>query len=142
MLEALREKIDAAYASNAEFLKAAQKFLKHAKDTINPSVTEADVREMLIQHILTEEIFANVFNESDFHQHNNVARELYALEAEFFTGCLLYTSDAADERSSVDLGGRRIIKKKKKGKSTRQTMTQLKRPMESTQSKKDRSYTD
>ena len=28
--------------------------------------------------------------------------------------CLLYTSDAADERSSVDLGGRRIIKKKTK----------------------------
>ena len=26
--------------------------------------------------------------------------------------CLLYTSDAADERSRVDLGGRRIIKKK------------------------------
>ena len=32
---------------------------------------------------------------------------------ELFT-CLLYTSDAADERSSVDLGGRRIIKKKNK----------------------------
>ena len=31
-----------------------------------------------------------------------------------FNCCLLYTSDAADERSSVDLGGRRIIKKKKK----------------------------
>ena len=30
-----------------------------------------------------------------------------------FKTCLLYTSDAADERSSVDLGGRRIIKKKK-----------------------------
>src|SRR5664280_3810019 len=29
-------------------------------------------------------------------------------------GCLLYTSDAADEEDSVDLGGRRIIKKKKK----------------------------
>ena len=28
--------------------------------------------------------------------------------------CLLYKSDAADERSSVDLGGRRILKKKKK----------------------------
>ena len=35
--------------------------------------------------------------------------ERYLLDA-----CLLYTSDAADERSSVDLGGRRIIKKKKK----------------------------
>ena len=30
--------------------------------------------------------------------------------------CLLYTSDAADERSSVDLGGRRIIQKKKRKK--------------------------
>ena len=32
---------------------------------------------------------------------------------DFIPVCLLYTSDAADERSSVDLGGRRIIKKKK-----------------------------
>ena len=32
--------------------------------------------------------------------------------------CLLYTSDAADERSSVDLGGRRIIKKNKNRKLT------------------------
>ena len=33
--------------------------------------------------------------------------------------CLLYTSDAADERSSVDLGGRRIIKKKKNEQNNR-----------------------
>ena len=33
---------------------------------------------------------------------------------EFSPTCLLYTSDAADEEDSVDLGGRRIIKKKKK----------------------------
>ena len=36
---------------------------------------------------------------------------LLCLIANFYI-CLLYTSDAADERSSVDLGGRRIIKKK------------------------------
>ena len=29
------------------------------------------------------------------------------------SGCLLYTSDAADELLCVDLGGRRLIKKKK-----------------------------
>eukprot|EP00658_Telonema_sp_P-2_P080200 TRINITY_DN7934_c0_g1_i2.p1 TRINITY_DN7934_c0_g1~~TRINITY_DN7934_c0_g1_i2.p1 ORF type:complete len:300 (+),score=86.23 TRINITY_DN7934_c0_g1_i2:73-900(+) len=34
--------------------------------------------------------------------------------AALLTTCLLYTSDAADEEDSVDLGGRRIIKKKKK----------------------------
>ena len=38
--------------------------------------------------------------------------------------CLLYTSDAADERSSVDLGGRRIIKKKHRKKKNRQRMQQ------------------
>ena len=37
------------------------------------------------------------------------ARRRYILEM----ACLLYASDAADERSSGDLGGRRIIKKKK-----------------------------
>ena len=35
-------------------------------------------------------------------------------ESTYYFICLLYTSDAADERSSVDLGGRRIIKKKQK----------------------------
>ena len=34
--------------------------------------------------------------------------------------CLLYTSDADDERSSVDLGGSRIIKKKKNTHDTNQ----------------------
>ena len=33
--------------------------------------------------------------------------------------CLLYTSDAADDLLCVDLGGRRIIKKKKEEKSGR-----------------------
>ena len=40
-------------------------------------------------------------------------RPCFGVLAELFRICLLYTSDAADERSSVDLGGRRIIKKKK-----------------------------
>ena len=42
-------------------------------------------------------------------------------------GCLLYTSDAADERSSVDLGGRRIIKKKTKDYRRRVTCSQRKK---------------
>ena len=86
VLDALREKIDAAYASNKAFKKAADKFLKHAKDTINPAVTEADIREMLIQHILTEEIFDKVFGDGEFHRQNNIAKELYTLEGLFFTG--------------------------------------------------------
>ena len=42
-----------------------------------------------------------------------MARQLGSSYFTILIPCLLYTSDAADERSSVDLGGRRIIKKKK-----------------------------
>ena len=45
------------------------------------------------------------------------------LALEIRAPCLLYTSDAADERSSVDLGGRRIIKKKKNLKKKKQKHT-------------------
>ncbi|CZT61064.1 hypothetical protein CDFC105_103935 [Clostridioides difficile] len=38
--------------------------------------------------------------------------------------CLLYTSDAADDLLCVDLGGRRIIKKKKK-RDTRGAVIQI-----------------
>ena len=86
VLTALRERIDAAYAEPGAFRDAAADFLKQAKESINPAVTEADVREMLIQHILTEEIFAHVFNDGDFHRENNVAKALYGLEAKFFRG--------------------------------------------------------
>ena len=40
--------------------------------------------------------------------------DLFECAARVSCSCLLYTSDAADERSSVDLVGRRIIKKKNK----------------------------
>ena len=39
-------------------------------------------------------------------KHRDVAPDRAAVD---FEPCLLYTSDAAAERSSVDLGGRRII---------------------------------
>ena len=87
VLEALRSMIEREHSANAAFTRASKKFLKHAQEAINPGLSAADVREMLIQHILTEEIFSKVFD-SEFHRDNNVARELYKLEATFFTGGL------------------------------------------------------
>jgi predicted helicase len=88
VLDALRKMIEHAHKDNADFRTASLRFLDHAKEAINPSLTAADVREMLIQHVLTEEIFSKVFGEDDFHHQNNVAKELYALEGTFFTGDL------------------------------------------------------
>ena len=45
----------------------------------------------------------------DTNEPHNLARTIAALKLNYV--CLLYTSDAADEEDSVDLGGRRIIKK-------------------------------
>ena len=44
----------------------------------------------------------------------NPSPQTIELDLASFEVCLLYTSDAADEARSVYLGGRRIIKKKKK----------------------------
>jgi predicted helicase len=84
ILTALRERIQEKRASSRDFAKAQDDFLKHARDAINPAVSEDDVQEMLIQHILTEDIFAKVFENPDFHRQNNVAVALIALEDKLF----------------------------------------------------------
>lgn len=47
-----------------------------------------DVREMLIQHILTEDIFNTIFDETAFHRENNIARELTDVIDTFFKGAV------------------------------------------------------
>ena len=84
VLAALRDIIAEKRAASRDFARAEDAFLKHARDAINPAVSEEDVQEMLIQHILTEDIFAKVFENPDFHRQNNVAAALYALERELF----------------------------------------------------------
>ena len=63
-------------------------FLQLCRESINPGISNEDVREMMIQHILTEDIFNTIFDETQFHRENNIARELEAVIATFFTGNL------------------------------------------------------
>ena len=82
----LREAVDAAQLDNAGYQAAAAEFLELCRKSISPEVGEADVREMLLQHILTKDIFLRVFTEDQFHRENNIAAQLDALERTFFTG--------------------------------------------------------
>ena len=84
ILGALRDRIAEKHAASSDFAKAVASFHEHARDAINPAVSEDDVREMLIQHVLTEDIFAKVFDNPDFHQHNNIAAELKKVEDALF----------------------------------------------------------
>src|SRR5208283_2975454 len=83
---ALYEMIEAQNKTNRAFQDAIKSFHEMCKEVINPDITFADVREMLIQHILTEEIFVSIFSESQFHHENNIAKELNRVEDTFFTG--------------------------------------------------------
>ena len=86
VLESLRETIVEAEASNPSYQEGTRIFLELCHQSISPNVTNDNVREMLIQHILTKDIFLRVFGEDQFHRENNVARQLDALEGTFFTG--------------------------------------------------------
>jgi predicted helicase len=74
-----RKKIDEASDKNKKFITASADFLELCKEEINPDITEADVREMMIQHILTSDIFNKIFDDPEFHKHNNIAGELEKL---------------------------------------------------------------
>ncbi|MEI6822588.1 MAG: type ISP restriction/modification enzyme, partial [Bacteroidota bacterium] len=83
--ETLRKKIDEAGKINKKYVEVAETFLLLCKAEINPDITEADIREMLIQHILTSDIFNKVFDDPEFHRHNNIAKELEKLIDTLFT---------------------------------------------------------
>ena len=94
VLANLRETIVDAETGNPGYQEAAEIFLDLCHQSISTAVTNDNVREMLIQHILTKDIFLRVFAEDQFHRENNVARQLDALESTFFTGSV--RRDAVD----------------------------------------------
>ena len=52
------------------------------------------------------------FDAAEFErEYRTNVKSTFELVKAFLPGCLLYTSDAADDLLCVDLGGRRIIKK-------------------------------
>ena len=86
VLNSLRDLIDCQGENNRSFQTARDKFWGICKESINPEISLFDIREMMIQHILTEDIFINIFNESQFHRENNIAGELQGVISTFFTG--------------------------------------------------------
>ena len=88
VLAKLREDVAVAAATSVSYQAAASSFLELCHRTISPEVSEFDVQEMLIQHTLTKDIFLRVFSEDQFHQENNIARQLDGLERSFMTGDL------------------------------------------------------
>jgi predicted helicase len=88
LLTELRQLIEEQAEINSAFAQARVNFLELCRQSINPHIVMADIREMLIQHILTEDIFITVFENAQFHQENNIALELSKVVKTFFAGAI------------------------------------------------------
>ena len=65
-----------ALQKDKPFKKAFESFAAQCRQAINPNLADAAIEEMLIQHLLTERIFRNLFNHPDFARRNIIAREI------------------------------------------------------------------
>ncbi len=72
--------------SNTDFIKQRTNFLETCKSYINPDIKYADIDEMIIQHILTQDIFKTVFSNDQMSEENNIAQSLNVIEKSFFKG--------------------------------------------------------
>ena len=86
IINALRKLIKEQINKNNRFKTERENFWKLCKNSISPRIKKFDINEMLIQHILTQEIFDAVFDESHFHRENNIAKSLEKVIKTFFTG--------------------------------------------------------
>src|SRR5450756_741763 len=116
-----------AVRAQAKYIRVAPRKAREVVDLIRgKSVAEAR-STLFFANRNAARVVARVLNSAVANAENNKALsadDLYVKEARVdegptlkrwqFRACLLYTSDAADDLLCVDLGGRRIIKKKKK----------------------------
>jgi predicted helicase len=84
--EALSGLLKTAHQDNKKFQQGAANFLLLCKRSIGERVNASHIDEMLIQHILTDQIFRAVFSDSNFHQENHLASAIGELEKSFFLG--------------------------------------------------------
>lgn len=97
--------IDDAYQHNQSFKKAFEQLIKQCRKNINPNLAEAAVKDMLIQQVLTERIFTNLFNNSDFLRHNPIAQEIdtviQALSSQTFSKTEFFAKNQLDKFYTV-----------------------------------------
>lgn len=82
---ALHNLIKESADTNNEFIAKRSEFFENCKQAINPDITIDDINEMMIQHILTADIFNTIFDEPYFHRENNIAKQLEKVINTFFT---------------------------------------------------------
>ena len=81
----LKKLIVAQYQSNQDFTNKVAIFLQDCKDAISKEISSDDINNMIVQHILTKDIFDAIFDDQQFHKYNSIAKSIDAITNSFFT---------------------------------------------------------
>ncbi|MFN0020861.1 MAG: hypothetical protein ACKVP0_21590, partial [Pirellulaceae bacterium] len=76
LADGLRKKIEQSHRTNPAFKRAFADFFELCKTSLNPNIAQAAVDEMLIQHILTERLIREIFDNPEFVRRNVIAAEV------------------------------------------------------------------
>jgi hypothetical protein len=76
LAEGLGKKIAKSHKENPTFKKAFADFFELCRTSLNPNLSQAAVDEMLIQHILTERLIREIFDNPEFVRRNVIAAEV------------------------------------------------------------------
>jgi predicted helicase len=76
LAQSLREHISEAHKKIKKFRDAFAAFMTLCRASLNPELTESNVDEMLIQHLLTERLMRNLFQNPEFTKRNVIAAQV------------------------------------------------------------------
>jgi predicted helicase len=88
LAQGLAKKIEKSHRDNPAFKKAFADFFELCRTSLNPNLSQSAVDEMLIQHILTERLIREIFDNPEFVRRNVIAAEvekvMQAMTSQFF----------------------------------------------------------
>jgi len=76
LAQSLRDHIKEAHAKNRKFKVAFAEFVALCRASLNPDLSDDKVDEMLIQHLLTERLMRNLFQNPEFTHRNVIAAQV------------------------------------------------------------------
>ena len=76
LAKALKEKVIDAHLGNKPFKEAFARFFELCKTSLNPNIAKDAVDDMLVQHLLTERLIREIFDNPEFTRRNAIAVEI------------------------------------------------------------------
>jgi hypothetical protein len=76
LAQGLRKRIEEAREDNPVFADAFAQFHELCRGALNPAIAAPAIKEMLVQHLLTERLFRTVFDNPEFAKRNVIAGEI------------------------------------------------------------------